>query len=109
MTILLAAMLAGAAPLPYINQAELESMSRIEALQARSQPGAPLKLRLTGNMRMIATVCGAAGKLEDPAGFLSGIGAAFSMTRGEVSALRETCAVYLSGRLDAQRAVLAPR
>ena len=106
MTILLAAILASAQPLPYINRAELHALAKIEALQARSSVRAPTKLRLIGNMQMIAAVCGAAGKLEDPAGFLGEIGSAYSMSRGEVAALRETCAVYLSGRLDAQRASL---
>lgn len=52
---------------------------------------------------MIATVCGAAGRLNDPATFLNSLAKAYALTREETSGLRETCAIYLSGRLDGTR------
>ena len=112
MTILLAAMLASAQPLPFINRTEIDAMAQIESLQAQAQrrvPQGAAKLQLASNMRVIATVCGAASCMADPAAFLSELGSAYAMSKTEVAVLRETCAVYLTGWLDARRAALAIR
>ena len=102
MSILFAAMLASAQPLPFIDRASLNTMEKIEALRPvrAARPQAAAKKLLQGDMRAIATICGAAGNQTDPVQFLSIIGDVYSMAPSETASLRSTCAVCLSGRLD---------
>ena len=100
MSILISAVLASSQPMPFIDRASINNLSALEALEphgARRRDAASQTLLRT-NVRVIAAVCDAAATASDPARFLSELSRGSSMAFGEPGALRETCAVYLSGR-----------
>ena len=71
--------------------------------QRRTQPrrangGGPLDLA------SITTICRAAGNQQDPAGFIARLATAYSLSPGDMTSLRASCAAYLAGRADARRA-----
>jgi hypothetical protein len=73
------------------------------ATQRRNQPrrangGGPLDLA------SITTICRAAGNQQDPAGFIARLATAYSLSPGDMTSLRASCAAYLAGRADARRA-----
>jgi len=73
------------------------------AAQRRTQPrrangGGPLDLA------SITTICRAAGNQQDPAGFIARLATAYSLSPGDMTSLRASCAAYLAGRADARRA-----
>ena len=73
------------------------------ATQRRTQPrratsGGPLDLA------SITTICRAAGNQQDPAGFIARLATAYSLSPGDMTSLRASCAAYLAGRADARRA-----
>ena len=73
------------------------------AAQRRNQPrratgGGPLDLA------SITTICRAAGNQTDPAGFIARLATAYSLSPGDMTSLRASCAAYLAGRADARRA-----
>jgi hypothetical protein len=73
------------------------------ATQRRNQPrratsGGPLDLA------SITTICRAAGNQTDPAGFIARLATAYSLSPGDMTSLRASCAAYLAGRADARRA-----
>ncbi|MDB5699670.1 MAG: hypothetical protein JWN69_2474 [Alphaproteobacteria bacterium] len=113
MSIIIAAALAAAAqPLPWINRDWLDGRARVEALQPRpaaiSRAAAsaivvPVRKRsakslLSNDLNALSTVCDAAAKLRDAGFFLDSLGAAYAMEPGEISALKENCALDLVGR-----------
>jgi hypothetical protein len=103
---ILAAMLASAQVMPWIDRDALDAQAKVEAVQtAAAKPrkaSFSAKEALAKDVEAISTVCGAAAKSPNAAALLTSIGDAFGMSRGEVSALRERCALYLAGRRDAQ-------
>jgi len=110
MTILLAAALAASQPMPWIDRGWLNDRAKVELLKPkavaftaprRAQPAKAQSL-LSSNLRVLGTVCSAAAKLPDPVGFLGELGTAYSMSPGQISALREDCAIYLAGRADSR-------
>ncbi len=107
---ILAAMMASAQVMPWIDRGWLDEQSRIEAVKPASitatarKAALPAREALSRDVEAISTVCGAASKSADPAAFLTSIGTAFSMPSREVSALRERCALYLIGKRDARHA-----
>jgi hypothetical protein len=54
------------------------------------------------DLSAITTICRAAGSQSDPAGFLSTLTRAYSLTSAEGASLRTSCAAYLAGRADAR-------
>jgi hypothetical protein len=100
MSIFIAALLASSQPMPFIDRASINNLSALEALEPNGSRGrdgsSPALLRT--NVRVIAAICDAAASASDPVKFLSDISRAYSMKLGETGALREACAVYLSGR-----------
>jgi hypothetical protein len=109
---IIAAMLASAQVMPWLDRDALEAQAKVEKIRrapavARPRPTAfSARDALAKDIEAISTVCGAAARSPDPAAFLGNIGDAFAMSRGEVSALRERCALYLAGRRDARLARL---
>jgi hypothetical protein len=106
--VLAAALAASSQPLPYIDRTWLNDRAKIEVLSPRAASLATANAKsknarslLTTNLRVLGTVCSAAAKLPNPAAFLDELGSAYAMSAGERSALRENCAIYLSGRSDA--------
>ena len=64
----------------------------------------PRRAASTGlDFAQTTTICRASGNQTDPALFLSRISTAYSLSPGEASALRSSCAAYLAGRNDARR------
>ena len=109
MSILLA-LLVSTQPLPFLNRAEMDALVQIETLGGQPAPRqAVAKAQLKSNMNLIGAVCGAAGELADPSAFLRKLSSAYGLSRAETASLHGTCAVYLSGRLDARRAMLPRR
>lgn len=107
MSIIIAAALAAAAqPLAWIDRAWLEGRARAETLQPRRAAVAtapPARTRtarslLSSDLNALSTVCDAAARRPDAGRFLDGLGAAYAMGPGEISALKENCALYLAGR-----------
>lgn len=103
MIVMLSAALA-AQVLPQIDRASLDLMAKAEQIQPRpvrakavAKTGARHALKIN-DLPTVATICNAAARQSDPAGFISTLGTAFSLSRGEESALRETCATFLAGR-----------
>jgi hypothetical protein len=73
------------------------------AAERRTQPrratgGGPLDLA------SITTICRAAGNQNDPASFIARLATAYSLSPGDMTSLRASCAAYLAGRADARRA-----
>jgi hypothetical protein len=64
----------------------------------RASGGGPLDLA------SITTICRAAGNQNDPAGFIARLATAYSLSPGDMTSLRASCAAYLAGRADARRA-----
>ncbi|WP_114951856.1 hypothetical protein [Sphingosinicella terrae] len=110
MDIILAALLAGKTVLPTIDRQSLELQARAEALQSRAAPAsarrpAVRRAASSGSLDLgsITTICRAAGNQTDPAGFITRISRAYSLSNDESSSLRSSCAAYLAGRADAGR------
>jgi hypothetical protein len=112
MILLLTAYLAGATVLPQIDRRALKVESHAEATQPRANTAIamrrPIVRRATAgnplNLSQITTICRAAGTQADPAGFLATLSGAYSLSSQDSNALRSSCAAYLAGRADAQRA-----
>ena len=96
-------------PLAWIDRAWLDGRARAEALQPRraaiATPPRPATPRprtarslLSSDLNALSTVCDAAARLPDAGRFLDGLGTAYAMGPGEISALKENCALYLAGR-----------
>ena len=107
--ITIAVMLASAQVMPSIDRNWLEAQARREQVKRISAPAAakprPVSASdaLRTNMEAVSAVCDAAATSDDGAAFLTRLGTAFQMPRGEVAALRERCALYLLGARDARR------
>jgi len=111
-------LLAGAKVLPMVDRQSLELQARAEALQPRAtaarrvtRPATPVRRpaprRASGgnalDLAQITTICRAAGEQDDPAAFIGRLSGAYSLSAGESSSLRSSCAAYLAGRADARR------
>lgn len=101
--VLAAALAASAQPLPFIDRSWLDTKAKIEVLRPRKAVAIKASaLRSRGlpssDLTVLGAVCGAAAKLPDPIAFLNRLGAAYSMSPGEVSSLRESCSIYLAGQ-----------
>jgi hypothetical protein len=72
------------------------------AVQRRTQP----RRANTGplDLASVTTICRAAGNQTDPAGFIARLATAYSLSPGDMTSLRASCAAYLAGRADARRA-----
>jgi hypothetical protein len=110
MVVILTALLAGKAVLPQIDRNALELQARAEALQPRAAPARtvrrPAPRRAAGaplDLASITTICRAAGSQADPAGFITRLTVAYSLSNDDSSSLRSSCAAYLAGRADARR------
>jgi hypothetical protein len=131
MVIILTAFLAAAQSGPQIDRTALELQARAEALQPRTRTVAPgprkpaaapersaavrpgpsrstQPRRANGggplDLASITTICRAAGNQNDPAGFIARLATAYSLSPGDMTSLRASCAAYLAGRADARRA-----
>jgi len=113
--ILAAALLTGKTVLTEIDRRSLETQARAEARRpvAASGPARVPAVRRPAvrrasnaglDLSQITTICRAAGNQDDPATFLTRISTAYSLTSGDSSSLRSSCAAYLAGRADARRA-----
>ncbi len=110
MSIIIAAALAAAAqPLSWIDRDWLDGRARAEALQPRraaivTAPTRPRTARslLSSDLNALSTVCDAAARLPDAGRFLDSLGAAYAMGPGEISVLKENCALYLAGHVHAR-------
>lgn len=90
-------------PGPRKPAAEPERTAAVRPGPSRTQPrraagGGPLDLA------SITTICRAAGNQTDPAGFIARLATAYSLSPGDMTSLRASCAAYLAGRADARRA-----
>jgi len=118
MVIILTALLAGSKVLPMVDRQSLELQARAEALQPRAGPARrvtrpatpvrrPQPRRASGgnalDLAQITTICRAAGDQDDPAAFIGRLSSAYSLSAGDSSSLRSSCAAYLAGRADARR------
>jgi hypothetical protein len=101
MTIFFAAMLLAPAQLPEIDRASLDRQARIEAVRPRVTPAAGRSGLL--DLEGMTTVCRAAGRQRDPAGFLATLTRTYGLGPAESAALRGSCAAYTAGRADARR------
>ena len=113
MVIILTALLAGSKVLPMVDRAALDMQARAEALQPRTNvtraaPRRPQPRRASGgnplDLAQITTICRAAGEQADPAAFIGRLSTAYSLSPGDRTSLRSSCAAYLAGRADARRA-----
>ena len=100
MSILLSALLLGAAPLADIDRASLDMQARAEALQLR--PASQNRAGLF-ELEAMTTVCRAAGGQPDPTAFLNTLSRAYGLSRSDSGLLRTSCAAYLAGRADRRR------
>ena len=114
MVIILAAFLGGQPVLTEIDRRTLDAQARVEARQPRRAAAAPVQSpirraitrRAAGSgldFAQTTTICRASGNQGDPALFLSRISTAYSLSQGEATSLRSSCAAYLAGRNDARR------
>jgi hypothetical protein len=113
MVIILAAFLGGQSVLTEIDRGSLAAQARIEARQPRRtapvaqapvRRPAPRRASTSGlDFAQTTTICRASGNQANPALFLSRISAAYSLSPGEATALRSSCAAYIAGRNDARR------
>lgn len=101
MSIILSALLLGAAPLADIDRTSLEMQARAESLQLR--PASSRGRAGLFELEAMTTVCRAAGSQPDPRAFLSTLSRAYGLNASESGALRASCAAYLAGRADARR------
>jgi hypothetical protein len=111
MSIYLAALLASSALLPDIDRAALDQQAMAEAarpalLRKASRPATlpavGRRFRLD-NIDEQSAVCRAAGASGDPVGFLRAFGSGYFLSSGQVSALADSCAIYLSGQAGRAR------
>jgi hypothetical protein len=113
MVIILAAFLGGQSVLTEIDRRALDAQARAEARQPRRAAAAPIQQsRRPATRRAITsgldfaqttTICRASGSQANPALFLSRISTAYSLSPGEATALRSSCAAYIAGRNDARQ------
>jgi hypothetical protein len=115
MVIFLAALLGGQSVLTEIDRRALDTQARVEARQPSRAAAAPIartpvrrpavrRASTSGlDFAQTTTICRASGGQADPALFLSRISTAYSLSAGEATSLRSSCAAYLAGRNDARR------
>ena len=113
MVIILAAFLGGQSVLSEIDRRTLDAQARVEARQPRRAAAAPIQQprrptpRRAGtsglDFAQTTTICRASGGQANPTLFLSRISTAYSLSPGEATALRSSCAAYIAGRNDARR------
>ncbi|MGQ0660852.1 hypothetical protein [Sphingosinicella sp.] len=115
MVIILAAFLGGQVVLTEIDRRALDTQARAEARQPRRAATAPVvrapvrqpvarRTSTSGlDFAQTTTICRASGNQTNPALFLSRISTAYSLSPGEATALRSSCAAYIAGRNDARR------
>jgi len=113
MVIILAALLGGQSVLTEIDRRALDAQARAEARQPRRAAAAvvqpvrrPVARRASTSgldFSQTTTICRASGSQTNPALFLSRISTAYSLSPGEATSLRSSCAAYLAGRNDARR------
>ncbi len=113
MVIFLAALLGGQSVLTEIDRSALAAQARIEARQPRRiapVEQTPVRRPVTRrastsglDFAQTTTICRASGGQTNPALFLSRISTAYSLSAGEATSLRSSCAAYLAGRNDARR------
>ena len=96
---------ARAAPQPAATQRRASVRPTANPVRQASQQRLPVLRRASGgalDLSSITTICRAAGNQADPATFLATLGRAYSLSTGESSSLRTSCAAYLAGRADAR-------
>ena len=111
MVIILAAFLGGQSVLTEIDRRSLATAARTEAQRPRTRQPAPVQRRpqvrraAVGGLdfAQITTICRASGTQGNPALFLSRISTAYSLSAGQATSLRSSCAAYIAGRNDARR------
>jgi hypothetical protein len=94
-----------AAPRPVTAQRRTNPQAAANPVRQASQQRMPVLRRASGgalDLSSITTICRAAGNQADPATFLANLGRAYSLSTGESSSLRTSCAAYLAGRADAR-------
>lgn len=107
MDILLAAVLAKAV-LPGIDRASLERQARAEAGFSTNvtPPPRPVAYRAqssaTLDLASVTSICRAASRHEDPAGFIARLSRAYQLGANERLSLRASCAAYRAGLSDAE-------
>ena len=115
MVIILAAFLGGQAVLTEIDRRALDARARAEARQPRRAAATPIvqapvrrpaprRASTSGlDFAQTTTICRASGNQANPTLFLSRISTAYSLSPGEATTLRSSCAAYIAGRNDARR------
>ncbi len=107
MTTVFAMLLASATVFPDIDRAALDRQASLEtakpaiarAVVRRASQPAPVRfVKAARGSYSIVAVCRAAGTARDSADFLAAFAQGYKLSRGEAAALRETCALYFTGR-----------
>lgn len=100
MFIQLWALAAASTVLPEIDRAALDRAARAEAARAETavvSTRAPVGKRFRlDDINEHSAVCRAAGASGDPVGFIQAFGDGYFLSRGEISALAEGCAIYFA-------------